>query len=136
MFSNSTYLSICLFIYLLIYLFILFIYLFIYLYIYLFIYLLKHCFVCKKRLQLFLLFSCLEGQTKACLQTLLHIYFSNVILCYFYSLIKKIMPKNIHRVWQLPSNRCTLHIRVPKFWRRWRMWTNTKKHISGVIPFT
>ena len=28
------------------------------------------------------------------------------------------------------------HARVPKFWRTWRMWANTKKHISDIIPFT
>ena len=31
------------------------------------------------------------------------------------------------------------HVRVSKFWRTWRTWctwANTKKHISGVIPFT
>ena len=26
------------------------------------------------------------------------------------------------------------HEHVPKFWRTRRMWTNTKRHISGVIP--
>ena len=26
-------------------------------------------------------------------------------------------------------------VRVPKFWHTWRTWVNTKKHISGVIPF-
>ena len=25
---------------------------------------------------------------------------------------------------------------IPKFWHTWRTWVNTKKHISGVIPFT
>ena len=25
---------------------------------------------------------------------------------------------------------------VPKFWRTWHTWANTKKHISSVIPFT
>ena len=28
------------------------------------------------------------------------------------------------------------YVRVPKFWRTSRTWANTKKHISGVIPFT
>ena len=27
-------------------------------------------------------------------------------------------------------------VRVSKFWRTSRTWTNTKKHTSGAIPFT
>ena len=28
------------------------------------------------------------------------------------------------------------YVHVPKFWCTWRTWENTKKHMSGVIPFT
>ena len=28
------------------------------------------------------------------------------------------------------------YVHVPKFWHMWHTWVNTKKYISGIIPFT